>query len=49
MTAVAIQDTNLLLRWREWLKQNAPTAKVQENEVQINWTDGFLALENLNA
>jgi hypothetical protein len=48
MTVVTIQteDTNLLLRLREWLKQNAPTAKVQENEVQINWTDATLDAES---
>ena len=42
---ISTEDNNLLLRLREWLKINAPTAKIQEQTGQINWTDAKLDAE----
>lgn len=44
MTVVTIstEDSNVLIRLKEWLKQNAPKAKVQEFSSEINWTDAKL-------
>jgi hypothetical protein len=44
MTVITIstEDKNLLLRLREWLKQNEPKAKIEELSSEINWTDAKL-------
>ncbi len=47
MTVVTIstEDNAILVRLREWLKQNAPTAQVQEKDIAIRWTDATLDAE----
>ncbi len=42
VVTINIDDNNLLLRLREWLKTNAPTTEMQEQTDEINWTDAKL-------